>query len=62
MRNGGAGEFYNSIFTSFPAQAVRIDADDSSNERWQAGDITIRNNVFFDFGAGSTFADIVSDE
>ena len=61
MRNGGAGEFYNSIFTSFPDQGIRIDADDSANQRFEEGDITIRNNVFFDFGAGSDIPSIVVD-
>ena len=61
MRAGGAGEFYNSIFTDFPDAAVRIDDDDSANQRFVDGDITIRNNVFFDFGAGSDIPSIVVD-
>ena len=61
IRNGGAGEWYNSIFTAYPDQAIRIDADDGANDRFVNGDITLRNNVFFDFGAGSTIPDIIRD-
>ena len=61
IRNGGAGEWYNSVFTAYPDLGVRIDADDGSNDRWEAGDITLRNNVFFDFGAGSDLPSIVAD-
>ncbi len=61
IRNGGAGEWYNSIYTAYPDQAVRIDADDGANERWQAGDVTLRNNAFFDFGAGDGITSIVAD-
>ena len=59
IRAGGASEWYNSVFTAYPDQAIRIDADDTSNERFVEGDITIRNNVFFDFGAGSDIPSIV---
>ncbi|MFB6249660.1 MAG: PKD domain-containing protein [Salinibacter sp.] len=59
FRNGGAGEFYNSIFTAFPGMAVRIDADDTADQRWSDGDIVLRNNVFFDYGAGSDIPSVV---
>jgi hypothetical protein len=59
IRNGGASEWYNSIYTAYPDLGVRIDADDSSDDRWAAGDITLRTNVFFDFGAGSDIPSIV---
>ena len=61
IRNGGASEWYNSIYTAYPDLAVRIDADDGANDRWQAGDVTLRNNVFFDFGAGTDIPSIVRD-
>jgi len=64
IRNGGGGEFYNSIFTDFPDTALRIDTDDGADTRWNNGDIVIRSNAFFDFGAndgqnGDPIADIV---
>lgn len=59
IRNGGASEWYNSIFTAYPNTAVRIDTDDSADQRWAAGDIVIRNNVFFDYGAGSDIPAVV---
>ncbi|MFB6098913.1 MAG: T9SS C-terminal target domain-containing protein, partial [Salinibacter sp.] len=59
IRNGGASEWYNSIFTAYPNTALRIDADDSADQRWKAGDIVIRNNVFFDYGAGSSIPAVV---
>lgn len=59
IRNGGAGEWYNSIFTAYPDLGVRIDADDGSDDRWSAGDITLRTNVFFDYGAGDDIPSIV---
>ena len=61
IRDGGASEWYNSIFTAYPAKAVRIDAGDQSNQRFQDGDVIIRNNVFFDYGAGSDIPSIVVD-
>ena len=61
FRAGGAGEFYNSIFTDFPNDAVRIDDDDSSIDRFNAGDLNLKNNVFFGFGAGNTIPEIVRE-
>ena len=61
IRNGGASEWYNSIFTDFPSTAVKVDLDDGANERLKEGDIVLNNNVFFDYGAGNTLAAIMED-
>jgi azurin len=59
FRNGGAGEWYNSIVSDFPSTAVRIDEDDTAQDRFNAGDLNLQNNVFFGFGAGSDISSIV---
>lgn len=58
LRENAGGKYYNSIFTSFPGEAIRIDAEDTQ-DRFDAGDIAFEGNVFFNFGAGSDFASII---
>jgi hypothetical protein len=59
FRAGGAGEWYNSIVSDYPATAIRIDEDDTAIDRFNEGDLNLKNNVFFGFGAGSTIPEVV---
>ena len=61
IREDAAVHLYNSVFTGFARDAIRIDNDNpgaDSYDRFLAGDISFTNNIFFDFGSGSTFNEI----
>ncbi len=64
IRDDGAVQLWNSIVTDFAKRAIVLDNDSEqdSYQRFIQGDITFNNNVFYRFGAGSTFADIVSTD
>ena len=64
IRDDAAAKVYNSVFTGFTRRAIVIDndADQDSYQRLVDGDIEFVNNLFFDFGAGSTFADLVTTD
>ena len=58
MRDGTAGDYANSIFTEFPFHAIEVEDRAASNgldsrQRLEAGDLTLRNNIWWDFGSGS---------
>lgn len=60
MRDNAGGFYNNSIFTDFPAIGLAIediDADDAL-DRLQAGDLAFNNNTWYNFGGGSTAADL----
>ncbi|HCV50545.1 MAG TPA: T9SS C-terminal target domain-containing protein, partial [Saprospirales bacterium] len=64
IRDDGAAKVYNSVFTGFARRAIVIDNDaaQDSYQRLVDGDIEFVNNLFNDFGAGSTFADLVTTD
>ena len=64
IRDDGAAKVYNSVFTGFARSAIVLDndADQDSYQRFVDGDIEFISNVFFDFGAGDTFAEIVTTD
>lgn len=69
IRDDGSVKVYNSIFTSFADQAIKLDNDadgtdliSDSYDRFLIGDLTFTNNIFNDFGPGSTFDDIVDTD
>lgn len=64
IRDDGAVHLWNSIVTDFARRAIILDndSDQDSYQRFMQGDITFNNNVFHEFGAGSSFADIVSTD
>ncbi|MEL6924956.1 MAG: T9SS C-terminal target domain-containing protein, partial [Bacteroidota bacterium] len=64
IRDDGSAMVYNSVFTSFAGRAIVIDNDNAqdSYQRYLQGDLTFNGNLFFDFGAGSTFADIITTD
>ena len=57
IRRDVAATYVNSIFTGFATAALKI--RDSSVDRYLADDFELSNNIWFDFGAGNTLADIV---
>ena len=60
MRDNAGGFYNNSVFIDFPGVGVAVEDRDteSSFERLEAGDLAFNNNFWFDFGAGSTAADL----
>ena len=62
FRDNAGGFYWNSIFTGFNGAAIAIeDRSDSGTDsyaRFQAGDLDLRNNIFEDFHAGTTAADL----
>jgi hypothetical protein len=63
FRDNAGGTYANSVFTDYNGAAIAIEdrddtADGDSYARLQAGDLTVKNNLFFDFGRGATAADI----
>ena len=67
FRDNTGGYYYNSIFTEFngPSDGEAVDIEDlaageDSRERVNDNELEISNNVFFNFGNGSTFADITN--
>ena len=69
LRDNTGGKIYNSIFADYPGSAVNIEAlssgEDTENrfgQNTENDDLTIRNNYFFQFDAGDTFAALVDDD
>ncbi|MEM6769367.1 MAG: T9SS type A sorting domain-containing protein [Bacteroidota bacterium] len=62
LRDNAGGYYWNSIFTGFNGAAIAIediaDVDVDAFARFQAGDLAFSGNIFEDFGAGSTAADL----
>ena len=65
IRDNWGGEYHNSIFGDVSEKAIEIedlDSGEDSRARLEAGDIIFANNIFFDFAAGNTFTDLVTDD
>ncbi|MEW6306962.1 MAG: immunoglobulin domain-containing protein [Verrucomicrobiota bacterium] len=60
LKEDTAAKHYNSIFTEFTHDAVKLQA--SAQTRFDAGDIDLRNNVWFGFGNGTGTASLVLSE
>ena len=62
FRDNAGGFYRNSIFTDFNGAAIAVeDRDDTEVDafaRFQAGDLELKDNIFFSFGAGSSAADL----
>lgn len=63
FRDNAAGTYANSVFVDFNGAAIGIEDRDDTNDgdsfaRLEAGDLTLKNNLFFDFGQGTTPADL----
>jgi len=62
LRDYWGGAYKNSVFGDFPGLAINIEDLASGNDsrlRLENGEIVFNNDIWFDFGAGSTFADLV---
>jgi len=58
IRDNAGGMYYNSIFTEFVGGGIDVedlDSGEDSAARLDAGDLVIANNIFWNFGAGSTW-------
>ncbi|HIG73891.1 MAG TPA: T9SS type A sorting domain-containing protein [Bacteroidetes bacterium] len=69
LRDNTGGKIYNSIFADYPGSAVNLEAlgsgEDTENRfgrNQESDDLTIRNNYFFGFDAGTTFAALTDDD
>ncbi|GAB5534945.1 MAG: hypothetical protein Rubg2KO_11940 [Rubricoccaceae bacterium] len=63
MRDGAGGYYFNSVFTAYPDRAIDLENFEDSGrldsyKQYVDGNLKIENNLFFDFGRGSTFDDI----
>ncbi|RNC79520.1 MAG: T9SS C-terminal target domain-containing protein [Balneola sp.] len=62
IRDNAGGKYYNSIFTDFAGVGANIEDIDGSSEdsraQVEAGNLVFENNIWYDFGAGATAADI----
>lgn len=63
IRENAGGHYINSIFTEFGSTSAAITVEDvesgeDSRSRLAAGDLTLTNNLWFEFGAGSTIDEI----
>ncbi len=62
FRDNAGGYYNNSIFTDFNGAAIAIeqrsDATPDSYDRLVAGDLAFRNNIFYNFGAGTSPTDL----
>lgn len=62
FRDNAGGYYRNSIFTDFNGAAIAIedrdDTDVDSYARFLAGDLELKDNIFFGFGAGTEAADL----
>ncbi len=64
MRDYWGGVYNNSIFGDYAGKAIQIEdlaTGNDSKTRLDNGEILLSNNIFFDFGSGSTFADIAEN-
>jgi len=70
LRDNTGGHIYNSIFVDWPGSALDLEALSSGEDTESrfgtntegVDDLVIANNLFFGYGAGSTFAAIVNDD
>ncbi|MEM6964566.1 MAG: T9SS type A sorting domain-containing protein [Bacteroidota bacterium] len=66
FRDNAGGTYANSIFTDFAEKAINVEdldagsTDPDSRDRVLAGDLVLKNNVWFGFGDGSDLADLVA--
>ncbi|CAH1002097.1 hypothetical protein LEM8419_03014 [Neolewinella maritima] len=63
FRDNAGGHYNNSIFTDFNGAAVAVEdlaetTTDDAYARFQAGDLSVCNSIFFGFGGGASFSDL----
>ncbi len=65
FRDNAGGKYFNSIFGDFGGQGVSIedlDEGEDSRARFEAGQLELTNNLWFDFGGASTVAELVDND
>ncbi|MCB2205429.1 T9SS type A sorting domain-containing protein [bacterium] len=65
FRDNAGGKYMNSIFTEFADMAIEVEdlaSGEDSRARLEAGELLLSNNIWWNFGAGSSFDDIVSQD
>ncbi|MEM1327334.1 MAG: T9SS type A sorting domain-containing protein, partial [Bacteroidota bacterium] len=64
IRDDAAVNLHNSILTGFARRAIVLDNDSEQDtyQRFLDGDVVFNRNIFFDFGAGDAFADIITTD
>ena len=58
LRDNAGGKYFNSIFMDFTGAGVEVedlDSGEDSRARLEAGDLVLANNIWYNFGVGSTF-------
>ncbi|MCE5270257.1 T9SS type A sorting domain-containing protein [bacterium] len=62
FRDNAGGRYMNSVFTDFNNKAIDVEdltSGEDSRHRLEVGDLTLTNNLFYGYGAGSTWTDLV---
>lgn len=64
FRDNFAGSYYNSIFAEFPGAAIEIEdlpegEGTDTRARFEEETVRLSSNLFYDFGAGDSFEDLV---
>lgn len=62
LRDNWGGSYKNSIFGDYSGKAVNIEdltSGQDSRQRFEDGQIIFNNDIWFDFGAGNNFNDLV---
>ncbi len=57
FRDNAGGKYFNSIFTDFAMNGISVEdlaSGEDSRARLEAGDLLLRNNYWWNFGAGNT--------
>jgi hypothetical protein len=65
FRDNAGGKYMNSIFTDYADMAIKVEdlaSGEDSRARLEAGDLMLSNNIWWNFGAGSTLDDIVEQD
>jgi hypothetical protein len=63
LRENAGSKYFNSIFTAYANRFVRInegDSDPDAVDRFMAGDLELKNNLVWDFGAGAAWDALVA--
>ena len=61
FRDNAGGHYVNSIFTDFSQKALAVEdltSGEDSRSRLEIGDLALKNNIWYGFGGGSSFADL----
>ncbi|MFK7774952.1 MAG: T9SS type A sorting domain-containing protein [Saprospiraceae bacterium] len=63
FRDNAAGTYANSIFTDFADKAISVEdlaaGEGDAHQNLVNGDLVLKNNIWFGFGAGTTLTDII---